>query len=368
MKYLIPFFIAICILPIVFGQIIDAPRIEVQTAFTDPYPVEPGKDFTLSLNIVNNGTDIAKNVIIELESISPFTLREEARKEINNVNMGDTRTIDYEFFVDSSAVSGTYELPLYVTYGTYYKVKMTAKIRVQGTPDFKLMDIKTGTISPGDTEIIKVGLKNAGSGKAKRTTVTFSSTSTYIKPILSGGNVYIGDFLPDQTQTVEFKILASPDAEYDVYTGYVNISYEDESGSTYNKKFDIGILISGEPKLQIFKTVADKTKGEVSVELVNIGTAEAKGISAKLLIDGKVFDADYITSIKIDKRSTVKFILPNSMKGMLELSYEGPDNKQYKQTEDIAWNIPYSFPSWTLIIVAIILVYVIWKKKLWKKL
>jgi hypothetical protein len=282
--------------------------------------------------------------------------------------MGDTRTIDYNLFVDSSAVSATYELPVYVTYGTYYKVKTTAQIRVQGKPDFKLMDVKIGTINPGDMKTVGVVLKNVGSGKSKRTTVTFSSTSAYIKPILSGGNVYIGDFLPDQTETVEFKILASPDAEYDVYTGYVNISYEDEAGGTYNKKFDIGILISGEPKLQIFKTVADKTTGEISVELVNIGTAEAKGISAKLLIDDKVFDADYITSIKIDKRSTVKFILPNSMKGVLELSYEGPDNKQYKQTEYIAWNIPYSFPSWILIIVVIIVVYVAWKKKLWKKL
>jgi hypothetical protein len=369
MKYLIPFLIAICILPIAFGAIIDAPRIGVKTAFTDPYPVEPGKSFTLSLKVINNGSDVAENVVIELNPIFPFTLGEEAKKSIENVNIGDTRIVDYNMFVDSSAVSATYELPVYITYGSYHRIETTVQIRVQGKPNFKLIDVKIGTISPGDMETVKVNLNNVGSGKAKRTTVTFSSDSTYIKPILSGGNVYIGDFLPDQTQTVEFKILASPDAEYDVYTGYVNISYEDESGSAYNKKFDVGVLISGEPKLQIFKTEVDETKGEISVELVNIGTAEAKGISAKLLIDDKIFDADYITSIKMDKRSTVKFNLPNKMNGKLELSYKGPDNKEYKQTEDIGWTMKPKSQTWVLGVIAlVIVVYIFWKKKWLKKI
>jgi hypothetical protein len=78
---------------------------------------------------------------------------------------------------------------------------------------------------------------------------------------------------------------------------------------------------------------------------------------------------DYITSIKIDKRSTVKFNLPNKMNGKLELSYKGPDNKEYKQTEDIAWTMPVSSPTWVLgVIVLVIVIYIFWKKKWLKKI
>lgn len=368
MKKFIPFLVVICMLPIVLSAVVETPKINVKTAFTDPYPVEPGNSFTLSLEVINNGTAKAENVILELEPIYPFTLREETKKELKNVNIDDTRIIDYKMFVDSSAVSATYELPVYVTYGTSYKLTTSVEIRVQGTPDFKLLDLKSETISPGDIKDIKITLKNVGSGKAKRTTVTFSSTSDDVKPIFSGGNVYVGDFLPDETKFIEFKILASSDSEYGVYTGNVNITYEDEFGNELNKKFEVGILVSGRPKFQVFKSEVEREKREISIEIVNIGTAEAKGISAKLLVDREVFDVDYVTSIKIDKRSTFKFNLPNSRNAELELSYEGPDNTEYTQIEAIAWNIPFTLPSWVWIVLILVIVYVMWKKKLWKKI
>ena len=82
MKKLILIGVIVCLLPIVFGAIIATPRISIEAVHTDPYPLEPGDSFVLSLEILNNGTKKAENVILELESIYPFTLLEESKKEI----------------------------------------------------------------------------------------------------------------------------------------------------------------------------------------------------------------------------------------------------------------------------------------------
>jgi hypothetical protein len=113
---------------------------------------------------------------------------------------------------------------------------------------------------------------------------------------------------------------------------------------------------------------ADQQTRELSVEMSNIGTAEAKAINAKLISNDVTVDTDYVTSVNIDKRTTFKFILPASTSGKLELTYDGPDNKNYSQTEEIAWQTPFVFPSWILIVVILVVVYIFWKTKLWKKI
>jgi len=360
--------IAVSSLSEVFSAPVIGYQLNVETAFTDPYPVEPGKNLVLSLTLSNNGNADATNVIVELEVVEPFTLLESSKKEMSVVKVGSSRIIDYQLFVDSSAVSALYEIPVRVKYGTEKELVKRVQVRVQGRPKFELLDVSSTTISPGDQAEIRVKLQNVGTGKAKRTSVTFSPTSDYVKSVLSGGIYYLGDINPGEEKETTFKILASPDSEYGIYTSKINVTYDDESGDELTENFDVGILISGKPKLQVYKVEADRVDSEITIEVVNIGNAEAKAIAAKLLVNGKVFDVDYVTSIKIDKRSTLKFALPNSMGGKLELSYEGPDNKQYSQTEDVAWTIPFTFPIWIVGIVILVVAYVLWKKKLWKKI
>jgi len=172
---------------------------------------------------------------------------------------------------------------------------------------------------------------------------------------------------PNEKIDIKFNVLASSDSEYGVYTGNVNLTYEDESGNELTKKFEIGILISGEPRFQIIKTEVKGNENELDIEIANIGTAEAKAITGKLMVDNEIFDVDYVTSVKIDKRTTLKFILPRSRRAELELSYEGPDNKEYIQTETIIWSIPFSIPMSIWVIIILSVAYVFWKKKWYKK-
>lgn len=367
MKRIISIVLVILLLPI-FINAGDIPIIDVETGFTDPYPVEPGENLELSIVISNSGSEKAEDVTVELKTPEPFTVLENPKKEIKILYPGDSRILDYDLFVDSSAISTTYSIPVHIKYDKTILIKKI-QVLVQGTPKFKLLSLDSETISPGDQADISVWIQNVGTGKAKRTAATFSSASEYIEPIFSGGNVYLGDVEPNEKKHVEFRIMASPDSEYGVYTGSVNVSYEDESGNELTAKFDVGIMISGEPRFQIIKTETRSETGKISIEISNVGTAEAKSITGKLIINDEVFDVDYVTSVKIDKHTTLRFNIPGARKGELKLSYEGPDNKEYTQTEVVTWSAPrIGMPSWIWIIVGLIVVYVLWKKKWYKKI
>ena len=361
MKKLIWLILFVFLIPNVFAT--EYVNINVRAAYTNPYPVEPGKNLVLALEISNIGNDDAKNVIVELEPSFPFTLLEKSQKSLETLYPGNTRIVEYDLFIDSSAVSGVYKIPVKVSFD-HNSFKQDVEVRVQGIPEFKLLGMKSQTISPGDQATISVEIANVGTGKAKRVSATFSSESEYIKPILGGGNVYIGEFKPEEKREIEFKILASSDSEYGVYTGTVTLTYEDESGNKSSTSFNVGILISGEPKFQIVKVSADSETNRLSVEISNTGTAEAKAITGKLIVNNKTFDVVYVTSVKIDKHTTLRFNLPNARAGKLMLSYEGPDNKKYSQTEIITWSfIPTRIPSWAWVLVIVVIGVAVWKRK-----
>jgi hypothetical protein len=126
--------------------------------------------------------------------------------------------------------------------------------------------------------------------------------------------------------------------------------------------------VSGEPKLQIIETEIDQEDQQIEIELSNIGTAEVRALNAKFLINGEVFDVDYVTSVKINKKTTLNYKLINGGTGELVLSYEGPDNKEYEQRIPVTWNVPFKISNTIWFILIVIAAYVVWKKKWYKKI
>lgn len=366
MRNRIILFVVVLLIPIVLAE--DFALLNIETSFTDPYPVEPGKNLVLSLSLSNNGNSAAKDITIELQPSEPFTLLESSVEKINELQPGKTKIIEYNLFIGSSAVSAVYQIPLKINYDKTFNLTKNVNVRVQGIPDFKLISVKSDEFNSGKNQEITVVVQNLGSGKAKRTLATFKSSSTEISPVLSGGIVYMGDVDVGQTKLIKFNLHADSEAEYGVYPGYVNITYEDESGNALSDKFDIGILISGKPYMNVLKTEVDIEEQRLTVEVNNLGTADADAIRGELVIDNKTFDVDYITRIKTDKSASFKFKIPQTETGILKLSYKGPDSTEYTKEEIIAWDRPKTNGvNWIIIVVVVIVVYIVWKLGIIKK-
>jgi len=342
--------------------------IDVETGYTDPYPVEPGQNFLLSLQVNNKGTEKVDAAYIELDPVYPFTVLENARKSASDLGGGGKKIVEYKMFVDSSAISTVYEIPVKVVYGSLSTVTKSVLVRVQGTPQFEIIDVKTNEINPGDRESLNIQVENTGTGTAKKMTATFTSSSEMIKPIFSGGSVYINEFGIGKKEWLKFDVLVDQDAEYGVYTGAVTLKYNDESGTNHTNTYNIGILISGEPRFDVVKSEINAKTRELEIEVIDSGTAKGVAIRGELWVNDKLIDTDYVTQIKIDKKSTLKFNAPvKETTGVLKLYYKGPDNKEFAQEEKIAWK-PIGGANTILLLVGVAAtVLLIWKKP-WRKI
>jgi len=342
--------------------------IDVETAYTDPYPVEPGENFVLSLQVTNKGNEKVNTVHIELDPQYPFTVLENVRKSVSDLGSEGKKIIEYDLFVDSSAISTLYEIPVKVIYGSLSTSTQNVQVRVQGTPQFEILDVKTNEISPGDRESLNIQFQNVGTGTAKRMTATFTSSSDDITPIFSGGSVYISEFKTGEKQWFKFDVLVDQDAEYGVYTGTVTLKYNDESGSNHTSIYNIGVLVSGKPHFDVVKSEIDAKDKELEIEVINSGTAKGIAIRSELWINNELFDTDYVTQVKIDKKSILKFNLPGKVtSGVVKLYYKGPDNNEYNQEEKVAWKPGGRNNTLIMLVGLVVTGYSIWKKP-WKKL
>ena len=355
------------LVPIVFSG--DQFTINVESAYTNPYPVEPGQTFVLGIQVINVGTDKVNTANIILDPTRPFTVLEDPKKSISNLGSDDRKIIEYKVFVDSSAISTVYDIPVKIVYGSLATMTKNVQVRVMGTPQFEMLGVLTDEINPGERESLKIEFQNVGTGTAKKMTATFTSTSDLITPIFSGGNVFINEFKPGEKQWINFNILIDNDADYGVYPGTITLKYTDESGNNHTSTYSIGILVSGRPKFDVVKSEINLKNKNLEVEVVNSGTASAVAIKADLWIEDKLYDTYYTTQIKIDKKGILKFNVPPSKvnTGKLIIKYKGLDNQEFIQEENIVWK-PVSGNNTILIIVGgLVIVYLVLKKP-WKRI
>lgn len=356
------FLFSIALLSVSFSLVSAAAEVSVRAAYTSPYPVEPGKNFVLGLEVSNIGQDSATNIRVMLDPHSPFTVLENPQEQISSLDPGSLRIIEYKLFVDTSAVSSVYQIPVKIYLGVQ-EIERTIDVRIQGRPDFGSIKIPDFNISAGDIKDMDIQITNTGSGKAKSITATLTSSSDNIKPLLSGGNVYVGDVDPNEIRNVKFRLYASSDADFGVYDATLKLAYQDESGIQYNKSVLVGILIGGKPELKIIKVDASKADSTLSIDLINQGSADAKGIKIELLTNNGLFDVDYVSKLKPDKIVTLKLSMPLSSNttATVHMTFSGPDNKNYDKLETIVWQNVSQPPTLLIVIVVVIVLFILYK-------
>jgi hypothetical protein len=332
--------------------------IIVKTAYTNPYPVEPGSSFTLSIEIFNKGDEAAKDLSIVLSPNPPFAVVDKPTDIISSLSSGSVRIVEYKMFVDSSAVSSIYQIPVRIKYSGSDEITRNILVRVQGKPNIGYVDIPNFSISPGETKTMQVEIKNLGSGTAKRVIATLVPLNDNIKVVFSGGNAFLDEIQPNSKKNAVFQIYVTPDTGYGVYDAVIKVTYEDEAGNIQTKNFSVGIFVTGRPEIKIIKVSVDKAKNELKVDIINDGNAEARGIKGEIMIGDSVIDVDYISKVNSQKSSTLKFDIPRvkDNKADIRISYSGANNEQYQFKQSITWQNPASV-NWLFVIAGIAVAY-----------
>ncbi len=355
-----------------------APALDTVLISQSPYPVQPGGNVNIEVEIQNNGYTEASDIVVEIVIKDPFRLLpgEEVKKTFVQIpGKGSVKT-SYNLHVNESAITGDYEIKFNMypsaTPGVY--TTGTISINVQGEAELILDSLETvpSKIEPGGLASLIVKIKNIGTGSANRLSLELNSSHDELIPVLAKGSAYIGDLVPDQIKTAELELSISTEAEHKTYTLTLTAEYRDENNTATEKEFSVGIPVTGSILLEIIKIEPNYNRNTLKIEVANKGTTEAKSLEAKLVIDNETIDIDYISSLKANKKTTFDFPLVLQGSGQLVMNYIGPGIENNQIAEDIVLNFeaPSTGNGVTMFVTAviiIIIIYFLYRKFLRKK-
>jgi hypothetical protein len=361
-----------------FAQAQNTPVLNVILTKQTPYPVEPGKSVNVEVEIQNTGFADANNIVVEIAPADPFGLLTgtERTTTYTKISAFSSVKVSYDLKVNDSAISNQYELEFRIYFANNPTNYLSTKVlvNVQGQPDFIIDSTWTvpEDIEPGGTVKVFARIKNVGSGTASQAQVTLNSTSGLLIPVLSRGTVYLGDIKPGTDAVAEIELSIDTTAEHKTYLSTLSLSYKDETGSTNQKSFSLGIPVTGIINLEIVKTEANFERNVLQIEIANKGTADANSLEAKLVVDGKTVGVDYVSQLKATKKTTLEFPLVMEGEGQLILDFTSPGLRQTQVTKDVS--LKYQNPNGdgsvsmliTLAIVAVI-AYLLWRRFFRKK-
>ncbi|HJW96583.1 MAG TPA: CARDB domain-containing protein [archaeon] len=344
----------------------------------NPYPAEPSKNVNVEVEVQNTGLGDATNIVVEIVPSAPFRLLpgSESTKTYTRISASSSVKASYDLKIDEDAISNPYELEFRIyplSNPTSYLSKKVA-VNVQGQPDFIIDSTWTvpQDIEPGGRVKVYARLKNVGTGTANQVQASLNSSSGVLIPVLSSGSVYLGDIVPQQESVAEIELAVDSTAEQKTYPSTLTVSYKDETGTSIQETFSLGIPVTGVISLDIINVEANFDRNVLQIEIANKGTADANSLEARLLVNGNSLGVDYISQLKATKKATLEFPLVTEGQGRLVLNYTTPDLRQGHVEKDISVryeNPNQGSPISTLILVAIVAViaYVIWRRFFRKK-
>jgi len=340
-----------------------------------PDPVEPGGYVELRFNIENSGSASAEGVKTEILAEYPFSL-EPGDDAINYIGTIQSRQVGkkgvitkYRLKVDENAVEGENEIILkykkkgWESGGWTELVPFIVDIQTEDA----ILAVSSVTsepkqISPGGIGAVRINLNNMADSllkwikirldisKTVTLTTSVSTTEYPFSPIGSTNEKTLDKLEPGRSAVVEFNLIADPDAESKVYRVPLKIDYSDELGKNYSKNQIVGLIIGETPDLLVTLDSSDiktaKSKGDITVKIVNKGSSEVKFLYMKLK-DSDSYDIIgseevYIGNIDSDDYETANFELyvesdENEVKLPLSIEYKDANNKQY--TKGIALSL-----------------------------
>jgi hypothetical protein len=157
------------------------------------------------LSVLNSGYGDAKNITVSLLSDKNFTALGSTQFRIGALAQGGASAITAEYQTNSSIASGTYALPLRVTYysetGQEYNETVYQQVGVLvDNPNIvvNITSAQPSALYRGYNQTLEISITNIGTGTAKNVSVRLSPSSG-ISILSSVKSFFIGSLAPGQS-------------------------------------------------------------------------------------------------------------------------------------------------------------------------
>jgi len=193
--------------------------------------VEPGKETTLSFDIVNNGDGPAKELKISLNQSDLFIVPSFSGKIlIESLRASERKNVEFPLIIDPDASIGIESIVVNLMYydetkSNNYSETNKIGLRITGEADF-VVSVDSGVnFFYGNVGEAEITISNKGSGSAEF--VTVKATSDY-----GSKEFYIGSLDSDDSETIDLpQDLRSVAGRYPIT---LEISYKDKFQNNYS--------------------------------------------------------------------------------------------------------------------------------------
>lgn len=200
-------------------------------------------------------------------------------------------------------------------------------------------------ILPGKQVTLSITLENVGDVDVDDVVVKLDLANVPFAPVNSASEKVIDEINEDDTTSVDFQLVALPDAASQIYKIPVKVSY-----SGLNQDSLISLSVSGQARLDVVLESSEVVKvgdrGNVIIKFVNNGLTDLKFLTVKLNSNNGyellTSDTIYIGEVDMDDFETAEFEIITRQADpelFFTVEYKDAGNKDYSQSKLIKLNV-----------------------------
>ncbi len=200
-------------------------------------------------------------------------------------------------------------------------------------------------VLPGGTLKLRITLENVGEEKIKNIIVKLDLSQIPFAPLSSSTEQVIDEIRKDDRESVNFALVALPNAESQIYKVPVEIIYNETKKTSL-----ISLEVNAKANLDLILDTTDIIKvndlGKVSLKFVNKGLAQIKFLKVTLQEDPgyEILSASsiYIGEVDVDDFESEEFtIIPKTKNPQLKfnLEYRDINNNEFTENKAVSLNV-----------------------------
>lgn len=267
----------------------DVKDISISLVNIDPDPALVGDVVEIRIGIENTGGAPAENLIVEIEPEYPFSAvtGESLVQEAGTIKAyqyeSDLKIVKFKVRVDRDATAGTYELKV----KEYEKGKSstaaisTFNVDIDSKESAEVIYIDQVELIPGKITPLKFTINNVGSAPLRELSFQWENEDDIILPVGSDNTKYIKYIDIGDSAELEFDVIASGNADPDLYKLDLKLTYDDPTtGEEKEINTKAGVYVGGSTDFDA--AYSGSANGETSFSISNIGSVSASSVTVKI--------------------------------------------------------------------------------------
>lgn len=290
----VPIILVLLIIPLLAGSVMaqmEIPQLKTFLLNQDPDPAKAGDVVEIRIRFQNIGAEEARNIWAEFIPEYPFTALtgDKKRQTIESLpNWPDeenSRTLTFKIRVDRDTTEGQYEISFRQSSDggkTWRKEEFNIDITTKEFAEIIYID-KT-KLMPGKETELTFTINNIGNAPLQNMIFSWSEPDGIILPVGTDNTRYIKYLEPGESIPLKYSVIASVNANPDLYALNLNLEYDikNESGSTSKETVSTkaGIFVGGETDFDV--TFSESSQGKTSLSVANVGSNPALSVTVRV--------------------------------------------------------------------------------------